>query len=210
MKKFFTIMMAVFLLTFGEVKNVANAENLFVTVNLHNGISIQVPRNWQALDQSSRITLEASTASRLQLPADANMSFAANLYNQDNVTIGITNVNIYPDMDFYQKDVLELDDYGLNEFDEAINQSISDGLKRSGLMVTHWYGTRKVKIRNKVFLVSSYRRTSAVNKESFFKVRMVRLLDGKNSLTLTLSFEEKTAFLLEPIIEKMQNSIIIP
>ena len=95
----------------------------------------------------------------------------------------------------------------LRDFNNLVKKNITKGVKLAGTSVTNWYGTEKIKIRNKVYLLSKYRRRSVSNTNNFFKVSLLRLLDGRNSFTLTLSYKEKEEYLLKPIIVYIMNSV---
>ena len=187
--------------------NVTNAQNPFVSIKLSNGIYFELPRNWKVFDLNTKTTLESSVAARFPIKINSNLPFAANLYNTRNQTIGIMNIRLYPDIKFKQQDVSRLTFQDILDFNNLLKKNITKGVNLAGGTVTNWYGTEKIKIRNKVYLLSKYRRSSAINKNSFFKVSLLRLLDGRNSFTLTLSYEEKEEYLLKPIIVYIMKSV---
>ena len=76
--------------------------------------------------------------------------------------------------------------------------------------VTHWYGTEKVRVNQKVYLLSKYRRRSAINPNLYFRVSLLRLLEGEKSFTLTMSYEEENEYFLKPIIEYVIDSVKTP
>lgn len=137
----------------------------------------------------------------------SSLPFAANLYNSNNQTIGIMNIRVYPTMDVSQNEVINLNSSTLYEFNNQLRSSISNGVKLGGGQLTDWYGTEKVKVNGKYFLLSKYKRQSAFNPNLYFNVSLLRLLDGQNSFTLTLSYEEKVQYFLKPIIDKIRSSI---
>ena len=73
--------------------------------------------------------------------------------------------------------------------------------------VVEWYGTEKVQIKQKVYLLTKYKRRSALDRNKYFKVSLLRLLDRNSSFTLTTSYDESNEFLLKPITNVIINSI---
>ena len=187
--------------------NLTNAQSPFVSIKLSNGIYFELPRNWKVFDLNTKTTLEASVAARLPIKINSSLPFAANLYNTRNQTIGIMNIRLYPDIKFKQQDISRLTFQDILDFNNLLKKNITKGVNLAGGTITNWYGTEKIKIRNKVYLLSKYRRRSAINTNSFFKVSLLRLLDGRNSFTLTLSYEEKEEYLLKPIIVYIMKSV---
>jgi len=213
MRNLTTTLCLTFAVLLGSVGNSESAfaeNNLFVQIKLKNGISFVLPRNWKIIDNNTKTTLEASVASRIKLPINTSLPFAANLYNHKNSTVAMVNVRIYPEMDVYQRDVSALNKQSVNDFDKELKINITDGVRPLGIEVTNWYGTKIVRINGKFFLSTQYRRTSAIDPLKYFRVNLVRLLDGKHSYTLTVSYEEGSGYLLKPIIEKIRHSIKSP
>lgn len=185
------------------------AQNLYVHFKLTNGISFDLPKNWRVIDSNTRTTLDASVAARYPVKIHSSLPFAANLYNSNNQTIGIMNIRVYPTMNVSQNEVINLNSSSLNEFNKQLRSSISNGVKLAGGQLIEWYGTEKVNVNRKIYLLSEYKRQSAFNPNLYFNVSLLRLLDGQNSFTLTLSYEEKVKYFLKPIIDKIRNSIQI-
>jgi len=192
------------------VPNQSLAQDPFVLIQLRNGISFQLPRNWRVFQSTTRTTLEASVAARVQIDIGSALPFAANLYDEGNQTIGMVNIRVYPDLEIYQDSVMELDADSVNAIDMEIRSAVSEGVTLSGGRVTHWFGTEKVRVNQKFYLLSKYRRRSITNPNQFFRVSLLRLWDGKQSFTLTLSYAERHEFLLKPIIAKIGNSVSLP
>ena len=187
----------------------SEAQTPFVLIKLDNGLSFNLPKNWLVFDSNTKTTLEASVASRFTIDVSSNLPFAANLYNSRNQTIAMVNVRVYPQMDIHQHEVVQLTDSQISEFDDELKQNITKGVASSGARVTTWYGTEKIRVRNKIFLLSKYRRTSAIQTNTYFRVSLMRLLHGKHSFTLTLSYNETEEYLLRPIIEYMMKTVSI-
>mgnify|MGYP001345495821 CR=1 FL=1 len=187
--------------------NITYAQSPFVSIKLQNGISFELPRNWKVIDLNTRTTLDASVAARSPIDINSALPFAANLYNSRNQTISMVNVRIYPNIDVYQQDVKKLSRSEILEFDNSLEKNVTMGVELSGSTLTNWYGTEIMKIGDKVYLLSKYRRRSGINKNNFFRVSLLRLLDGKKSFTLTLSYEETEEYFLKPIIVYIIKSV---
>ena len=122
----------------------------------------------------------------------------------------MANVRIYPEMDVYQRDVRAVNDQSIKVVDEELRSNLLKGVGAFGAEVTNWYGTKRISINRKLFLSTRYRRTSVGDPLKFFRVNLLRLLDGQHSYTLTVSYEEGSEHLLKPIIEKIRHSITSP
>lgn len=204
LNKFYIFVFSIFAIFY---VNITEAQSPFVSIKLQNGISFELPRNWKVIDLNNKTTLEASVAARLPIDIKTSLPFAANLYNSRNQTIGMLNVRIYPDMDVDQQWVARLSPSEILDFDNSLEKSITSGAELSGGTVTNWYGTEIIKIGNKTYLLSKYRRRSVINTNNVFRVSLLRLLDSKKSFTLTLSYEEKEEYLLEPILGHIIKSV---
>ena len=106
---------------------------------------------------------------KIRLKINSELPFAANLYNSNNQTIGIMNIRVYPDMDVSQNEVINLfDTTVIKQFDEQLRNSISEGVKLGGGEVVEWYGTEKVMIKQKVYLLTKYKRRSVLDRNKYF------------------------------------------
>ena len=139
------------------------AQNLYVHFKLTNGISFDLPKNWRVIDSNTRTTLDASVAARYPVKIHSSLPFAANLYNSNNQTIGIMNIRVYPTMNVSQNEVINLNSSSLNEFNKQLRSSISNGVNLAGGQLIEWYGTEKVNVNRKIYLLSEYKRQSAFN-----------------------------------------------
>jgi hypothetical protein len=111
-------------------------------------------------------------------------------------------------MDVSQNEVINLfDSTVMKQFDQQLRSSISEGVKLSGGKVVEWYGTEKVKIKQKVYFLTKYKRRSVLDRNKYFKASLLRLLDRNSSFTLTTSYDESNEFLLKPITNVIINSI---
>lgn len=191
-----------------NINSQLQAQTPYISIKLSNGIVFDLPKNWRVFDMNTRTTLEAFAYSKNPIKINSELPFAVNLYNSNNQTIGIMNIRVYPGMDVSQNEVIHLfDTTVMKQFNEQLRNSISEGVKLSGGKVVEWYGTEKVQIKQKVYLLTKYKRRSALDRNKYFKVSLLRLLDRNSSFTLTTSYDESNEFLLKPITNVIINSI---
>lgn len=180
----------------------------YVTVRLPHGVEIQMPRNWRILTDDSRITLNAASETLVHqvdlewLPS--SLPFAANYYDGARTTAGILNARYYPTQTLTQSAVRAMRPSDLQELDALLREQLVSAVGASGNRIIEWLGTRPRDIDGMRFLVTTYRRTSAIG--GTFHVRLVRLLDASRSFTMTISYREDEK-LLVPITDFMIGSL---
>lgn len=180
----------------------------YVVVKLPKNVSIELPRNWTVLSNDQRITLDASIVARQEMAAIADfrhdLGFAANYYDDSSTTAAMVNVRYYPGQTVTQAESRTLSADDLLEADATFKTELTKGVEASGSELVEWIGTSRREIRGTDALVSEYRRRSV---NGVFRVRLVRVLDASQSFTLTVSFREDQALLLEPIAEYIVGSL---
>jgi len=86
----------------------ALAANNFVSIKLPHGVQIDLPRNWKALSENQRITLDSAVQSRNEraqiFDASSDSSFGANYYDETGKTAAAMNVRYYPESKISQPD----------------------------------------------------------------------------------------------------------
>lgn len=202
-----------FVLSFSAVTVVASPalaqSRSYVNVKLPKGVSISLPRNWIVISENQRITLDASVTARMDnagLVADfsSDLVFAANYYDDDDKAAGMFNIRYYPAQTVTQVDSVTASSADLLELDAGLRQGIQVSLNESGSTLLMWLGTSKQTVNGLVTFVSEYRRLSP---NGVFRVRLVRVLNAGRSFTVTVSYREDQAFLLQPIIEYVTRSL---
>lgn len=183
------------------------ADDPFVTITLKSGLTFDLPKNWVVLDQRTKTTLQASVVSRMPIAISSDLPFAANLYDWNEQTIAMINVRVYPDNEVLQNQVNQLNADEVTQFNGHLQSFMTQSLNEIGVSITHWYGTSKQNIHSKIYLRTDYRRTSAFKSDTFFKVTLLRFLSAEKSFTLTLSYDEKHEVLLDPIINRIGQSL---
>ena len=182
----------------------ANADSPYAKINLSNGISFELPKNWMVIDQSTKTTLEASVIAQAPVPVGSSLPFAANLFNAKKQTIAMANIRIYPHQTVTQREITQLSNLDLKSYNNEMERELRAA---KTLQLKSWFGTKKMTINNKTFLVTSYKRASTIRTNTFFIVTLYRLLNAKRSFTLTLSYDEKQTKLLKPIVNYVANSL---
>jgi hypothetical protein len=181
------------------------AEGPFVTVSLPMGVSIELPRNWQVISENTRITVDAYVASIIPEDYDSELQFAAVLYNEREETIGILNARYFQDS-VTQSEVRKLGEKDVKLADKKIRAVIEGVSKKANIRIVEWKGTSKRVINGLETLMTEYRRASIVGAEPF-RVRHVRVLNAKNSFTLTISYRVDAEIALGPISDRMISSL---
>ena len=187
----------------------ANSASNFIKIALPESVSVDLPKNWVLISDNKRITLDTwveSTFDLNQLPSiDSDLPFAANYY-ADGVTVGIINARYYPTMDVTQQDSKLASANDVREFDQELKRYMIPSMNKIGITVTSWEGTRKRTINGITAFVTEYHRES-LKGSGIFRVRLVRVLAGERSFTLTISYLESKKLFLENITDKIISSL---
>lgn len=189
---------------------VAFAANNFVPIRLPHGVQIELPRNWEALSNNQRITLDSTVQSRNEragiFDASSDLNFGANYYDEAGKTAAIMNVRYYPDSEISQTDARAAGQPDIRELDSALRESIVKAGQINGFTVLAWNGTSKQIINGTTAFVTEYKRSPLKNNGNF-KVRLVRIFNGSKSFTLTVSYREDQDYLLRPICDRIISSL---
>lgn len=190
--------------------SVVGATGNFVNIHLPKHVSIELPRNWTVIPNNQRITLDTFVQSKRELagasdpPSDLN--FAANYYDDYGKTAAIFNIRYYPDMDVTQADSRAASEADTEELDSALKAEMVLAMQQFGMTVLSWMGTKKQSINGIVTFITEYRRAS-LRQGSPFRVRLVRVLNGGRSFTVTISYREDQEFFLRPICDRVIQSL---
>jgi hypothetical protein len=190
----------------------AYATDNFARVSLPKGVSIELPKNWIVLSGNQRITLDSAVESGLDLSGieqeGSELPFAANYYDDKGNTLGIINVRYYPQLELAQADAQAANAQDVKELDTALRENMIPSMKAFNMKVTSWAGTEKTSINGITVFLTEYRR-QAIKGSGEFRVRLVRVLAGNKSFTLTVSYHEAASFLLKPITDRIINSLTL-
>jgi hypothetical protein len=187
----------------------ACAESSFVTVNMGNGVTGQLPKNWFVDSDNKRKTLSAWAESQLEQKnlkdIENTMPFAASYYDENNVNAASMTIRFYPTLSLTQKDMREASSKDIGEVDSSVQSNFTVGIEAGGGKVIQWLGTSRREINGKVYLIS---RNRTINlKNHTFSGYLVRTWNGSKSFTLIMNYREDQEFFMKPIMSKMIDSI---
>ncbi len=186
-----------------------NASDNFVKISLPKGVSIELPKNWIVLSNDLRITIDTMVDSGLDLAGieyeNTDLPFAAN-YFKNGETVGISNIRYYSNLDFTQNDSRQATLQDINALNTTLKESIVKSMTAAGMSVLSWTGTKKSTINGITVFVTEYRRKSIKGIEAF-RVRLIRVLAGDRSFTLTVSYAEEESFFLKTITDRIISSL---
>lgn len=188
---------------------IAYAKTNFVTIKLPKSVSVDLPKNWVLISNNQRIKLDTWVESTLDLNklpnVDSNLPFAANYYI-GGTTAGIINARYYPKMEITQNDAKTVTSADIRDIDQEIRKIIISSMGKYGMTVTSWEGTEKRTINGITAFVTEYHRKS-LRGSGIFRVRLVRVLAGSRSFTLTVSYLESQALFLRNITDRIISSL---
>jgi hypothetical protein len=190
---------------------IANAAGNFVPVRLPKGVTVELPKNWTALTNNQRITLDswvqAKAEARGMADATHDLAFAANYYDDQGKTAGMFNIRFYPDLDVTQSEARAASAPDVKELDATLRQNVVPGIEMAGGRLLAWAGTTKQSINGATVFVTEYRRSS--QQGGSFRARLVRFFNAQKSFTITISYREDQDFFLRPICDRIISSIRI-
>lgn len=189
---------------------VAIAANNFVPVRLPHGVQIELPRNWEALSKNHRITIDSTVQSRNEragiFDASSDLNFGANYYDEARKVAALMNVRYYPSLAVSQAEARAAGTADLRELDAELHNVMLKAAQINGFSVLVWNGTSKQVINGVTAFITEYKR-SPLNNNGNFKVRLVRVLNGGKSFTMTVSYRENQEYLLRPICDRIISSL---
>ena len=202
---------AIFILTLLSLylSGLAFGASNFIIIKLPQSVAIDLPRNWIIVSDNERITLDTWVESTFDLrhfpQVDSSLPFAANYYT-GGVTAGIINTRYYHDMDITQSDAKLLTDVDVAYLDQIIKSNMTLSMEKAGITVTSWEGTEKRTINGIITFVTEYHRKS-IRGSGIFRVRLVRVLAGSRSFTLTVSYLNSQQQFLRNITDRIISSL---
>lgn len=188
----------------------AQTGDTFVTVALPHGVSVEVPGNWTVLSNNQPVALDPSVPSRLDLsrvsPDSPQLPFEAHLYDEADTPIGIVSARYFPHLDISQADARAISTGELHQLDVELEKGIRRNVAQRGMSVNSWRGTTRKDLNGLRVFVSEYRRQSKAL-QGDVRVRLIRVFADHRSFTLTVSYWEPQAELLEPIADRIIGSL---
>lgn len=178
----------------------------FVRVPLGKGASIEVPKNWVVLSGNQRTTMDTFVEAKGYRQIESTLSFAANLYDDGGKTIALVNVRFYPDNPITQVEARQVTPPDLKEIDVEMRKVAEAPLKELGVRMLNSYGSQ-MQVINGLYVLVHEHQHSGVGDAGVTRVRGVRVWRSPRSFTVTLSYRERYATMLLPIIDYMTNSL---
>lgn len=187
----------------------AYATGDIVKIQLPKGVSVELPKDWIVLSNDKRLTIDTKVKSTLDLAGlDQGSSvqpFVANYYSNGEA-IGTINIRYYVTLDLTQTDARQTTAIDVKDLDEWLKEIIFKSSNASGISILSWEGTKKSTINGLTTFITEYHRKSLTDAGSF-RVRLVRVFAGDKTFTLTVSYNEKEAFFLKNITDKIISSL---
>jgi len=178
----------------------------FVRVPLSHGASIEVPKNWVVLSGNQRISIDSFVEAKEYRQTESTLSFAANLYDDRGKTIALVNARFYPDNPITQAEARQVTSADLKEIDVEMRKAAEAPLKAMGVGMLNWYGS-KMQVINGLYILVHEHQDSGAGDAGETRVRGLRVWRSPRSYTVTLSYRERDATMLLPIIDYMTKSL---
>ncbi len=178
----------------------------FVRVPLGKGASIEVPKNWVVLSGNQRTTIDTFVEAKGYRQTESTLNFAANLYDDRGKTLALVNARFYPDNPITQAEARQVTSADLKEIDVEMRKAAEPPLKAMGARMLNWYGSN-MRVINGVYVLVHEHQHSGAGDAGVTRVRGLRVWRSPRSFTVTLSYRERDATLLLPIIDYMTNSL---
>jgi hypothetical protein len=178
----------------------------FIRVPLGNGASIEIPKNWIVLSGDQRMTIDTFVEAKGYKKTESSLAFAANLYDNQHETMALINVRFYPDNPITQVEARQVTASDLKEFDVEMKKAAEIPLKAMGLRMENWFGS-KMQVINGLFVLVHEHQYSGVRDHGLTRVRGLRVWRSPRSFTVTISYRERDAVMLLPIVDYMTSSL---
>jgi len=207
MKAIINMKKLLLLILFLFASTITIAESNYKSISLPKGVSIDLPINWQVISNNQRITLDAFVETLLDYEV-SDLPFAANYYNDNSVVEALVNIRYYPWIEATQEDVIFATPEEVQSVDDELHKGMLLAMKQIDGKILSWNGTEKERINGIVALVTDYRRYSGLTKSNA-RVRLVRVLNGHQSFTLTVSYVDTIPnnFMLKGITNRIIESL---
>ncbi len=178
----------------------------FVRIPLGRGASIEVPKNWYVLSGNQRVTIDTFVEAKGFRQVESTLNFAANLYDDRGKTMALVNARFYPDNTFVQDQAKQLTEADVQVIDVEIRKVAEAPLQSLGVRMTRWYAS-KVQVINGLYVYVHEHQHSGVGDAGSTRVRGLRVWASPRSFTVTLSYRERDATIVLPIIDRMASSL---
>ncbi len=188
---------------------VARAESAYVLMRMPHGVSVELPRNWHPLSSNQKTTINAVAQANAELAGesiDSELPTAANYYDEFGKTAALMNVRYYPDQTVTQAEIRAISVADVRDIDDMMRDLLRKSADVGGFKILEWRGTRVVKLATGVALLVEYKR-SPIRQNGNFVVRLVRVMNGSRSFTLTVSYREDQDGWMQPITDRIIRTL---
>lgn len=182
------------------------AQSHFVRIPLGKGASIELPKNWEIMSAGSRVTLDAAVEALGMKLTNSDLNFAANLYDDNGKTLALANARFYPENTLTQAQTKELGPEDVDAIGQQLRKVTEPPLQARGAKVTRWYPPMVRQINGLYVFVHEHQQVGPGDVGPT-RVRGLRVWASPRSFTVTFSYREARAQLLQPIIERATNSL---
>lgn len=203
-QSFFNLLLSGLVLAF--VVSPAWGASNFIRVPLGKGASIEIPKNWVVLSGNQRTTIDTFVEAKGYRQTESTLSFAANLYDDRGKTIALVNARFYPDNPITQAEARQVTSTDLKEIDAEMRKVAEAPLKAMGVRMLNWYGS-KMQVINGLYVLVHEHQHSGAGDAGVTRVRGLRVWRSPRSFTVTLSYRERDATMLLPIVDYMTKSL---
>ena len=190
--------------------SIANAAGNFLPVHLPKGVTVELPRNWIALSNNQRITLDSYVQAKRELAGavdpSSDLNFAANYYDEQGKIAAMFNIRYYPEQTLTQAQSRAATPADAKELDDGLRAEMTTVQQQFGMRLLSWMETTKQTVNGTVAFVTEYRRAN-IREGAPFHVRLIRVLSAGRSFTVTLSYREDQELYLRPICDRVIQTI---
>lgn len=169
-----------------------------------------MPRNWAVLTDNTRTTVDAYVAAKgMSTSSSSDLAFAANLYDDRRNVLALVNVRYYPSQATTQAQIRAMTTADLAEVEAYMREEMIKAARLSGFSILGWDRLTRTTINGAHALTYGYRRSAMpqVANRSPMRSGFIRVLNGSQSFTLTVAYEEDQAALIAPICEAIKSSL---
>lgn len=203
-KSFLVVLMSGLALGF-LMSPVYGASN-FVRVPLGNGASIEVPKNWVVLSGNQRITIDTAVEAMGHKGTKLSFNFAANLFDDRGKTLALVHAWSSSGANLTQSQIRQLTPAYIKKIDVATREPLESSLNAMGIRMLYWY-SYNVQVINRLYVLVHGLQHSGADDAGVTSFREIYVGSGSHSFTVTLSYQERNAATLLPIIDYMTKSL---
>lgn len=191
------------------------ANELYARHSVSAYASLDVPRNWR-ITSNFNADMDAATRERLRaagLPTaiPSTLTFSAGRYLESGQALAWLNVRADAEEAILNPEVAVASDADVASLDREFQSLALRAAGASQFSIVDWAGTTRRQISGLTFLITVYERSpvSGTNHtgSSNVVVRLIRLLDGRRTTTLTIAYAKAAEYIMAPIADHIAMSL---